>query len=78
MHHQQNQGSSLAVSNVGRTNGTAQLRGLAYNGESPPPDYNIVVHDTRHGFLLFFYFSIDYIFERIIFLLRGHRLIHLT
>lgn len=50
LHHQQNQGSSLAVSNVGR-NGTAQLRGLAYNGESPPPDYNIVVHETRHGFL---------------------------
>ncbi|XP_037036928.1 protein tweety-2 isoform X1 [Bradysia coprophila] len=46
LHHQQNQGSSLAVSNVGR-NGTAQIRGLAYNGESPPPDYNIVVHDTR-------------------------------
>lgn len=60
LHHQQNQGSSLAVSNVGR-NGTTQLRGLAYNGESPPPDYNIVVHDTRHGFFIFI-FSFLYFF----------------
>lgn len=60
LHHQQNQGSSSAVSNVGR-NGTAQIRGLAYNGESPPPDYNIVVHDTRHGFLfiIFLIFSLQ-------------------
>lgn len=32
-------------------NGTSQKRGLAYSGDSPPPDYNqIVVHDnSRHG-----------------------------
>lgn len=34
--------------NNGTLNG---IRGSAYSGESPPPDYNIVVHDSRHGFL---------------------------
>lgn len=58
LHHQQNQGSSSSVA-VGARNGTtATLRGLAYSGESPPPDYNIVVHDSRHGFFHFFLFFI--------------------
>lgn len=40
------------------TNGTLSgIRGSAYSGESPPPDYNIVVHDSRHGFLSFPYVS---------------------
>lgn len=38
-------------------NGTSNKRGLAYSGDSPPPDYNIVVHDTsRHGFFIFICF----------------------
>lgn len=34
-------------------NGLSAIRGLAYTGDSPPPDYNIVVHDNRHDFLVF-------------------------
>lgn len=34
-------------------NGLLAIRGLAYSGESPPPDYNIVVHE-RHGLFSFF------------------------
>lgn len=56
LHHQQqsqfgSNGNGLSTGTIGR-NGSAAMRGLAYNGESPPPEYNVVVHDTskRHGF----------------------------
>lgn len=53
LHHQQqsqfgSNGNGLSTGTIGR-NGAA-MRGLAYNGESPPPEYNVVVHDKRHGF----------------------------
>lgn len=44
------------IPSSGRNGTTHGLRGLAssYSGdESPPPDYNVVVHDNRHGFLYF-------------------------
>lgn len=54
LHHQQNHGINGVPTTVrnGATSGT--LRGLAIstNNDSPPPDYNIVVHDIeRHGFI---------------------------
>lgn len=54
LHHQQHG----TLNGVATRNATA-LRGLAYKGgDSPPPDYNIVVHDTiRHEFL-FLYFDL--------------------
>lgn len=61
-HQQQNQfgsnGNVLATGTIGR-NGTA-LRGLAYNGDSPPPEYNVVVHDKRHGFYPFITTSVHH------------------
>lgn len=53
-------------------NGTSNKRGLAYSGDSPPPDYNIVVHDnSRHGFFIFRFISI-LIFIIFLFLLNLH------
>lgn len=55
LHHQQNQGGHF-INNLTRNGSTGVVRGLAYNNnnDSPPPDYNIVVHDTiRHDFFLF-------------------------
>lgn len=47
---------SAASAGPGRhNNGLSAIRGSAYSGDSPPPDYNIVVHDSRHGFISFSY-----------------------
>lgn len=56
LHHQQNHAINGVPTTArnGATSGT--LRGLAIstNNDSPPPDYNIVVHDIeRHGFFYF-------------------------
>lgn len=55
LHHHQQHGTLNGVA----TRNASALRGLAYKGgDSPPPDYNIVVHDTiRHDFSFFFYFA---------------------
>lgn len=44
------------IPSSGRNGTTHGLRGLAsYSGdESPPPDYNVVVHDNRHGFFILY------------------------
>lgn len=56
LHNQQNHGGNgLGTSTKKATAGT--LRGLAItndNNESPPPDYKIVVHDTRRHDLFFY------------------------
>lgn len=48
-------GGGGLIASSGRNGTTHGLRGLAsYSGdESPPPDYNVVVHDNRHGFFFF-------------------------
>ncbi|XP_055708757.1 protein tweety-2 [Phlebotomus papatasi] len=47
-HQQQNQLSGInSASGTMSRNGTAGLRGLEYSGDSPPPDYNVVVHGNR-------------------------------
>lgn len=56
LHHQQHNqfgsnGNGLTTGTIGRNGST--MRGLAYSGDSPPPEYNVVVHDTRHGFFHF-------------------------
>ena len=52
-------GTGTLIPTSGRNGTTHGMRGFAsYSGdESPPPDYNVVVHDNnRHGlFFLFFY-----------------------
>lgn len=54
LHHHQGQGMNGVP--VARNGTTGTLRGLAIStnsSDSPPPDYNIVVHDDgRHGFIL--------------------------
>lgn len=57
LHHQQNHGLNgvAATATTARNGTTGTLRGLAISSssDSPPPDYNIVVHDTdRHGFFI--------------------------
>lgn len=49
-------GGGGLIASSGRNGTTHGLRGLAsYSGdESPPPDYNVVVHDNRHGFFFLF------------------------
>jgi hypothetical protein len=62
--NQQNGGSS-STAGLSVRNGGAGMRGLEKIGESPPPEYNVVVlhENIRHGFffiislfdLIFFY-----------------------
>lgn len=63
LHHQQVHGTN-GVNTTARKSTTAAMRGLAisYNNEPPPPDYNIVVHDTRRHDLLLLYFLFNFIF----------------
>lgn len=70
LHHQQTHGvNGVAAGRNGAATGT--LRGLAISSnssDSPPPDYNIVVHDNsdRHG-LLYFFFSFSFVLFPLVF-----------
>ena len=61
LHSQQQFGPSAGSSHISTRNGgnTAGLRGLALSipGDSPPPEYNVVVHENRHGFFLLLFFT---------------------
>lgn len=58
LHHQQHG----TLNGVATRNGTT-LRGLAYKGgDSPPPDYNIVVHDNSRHDLILSFLSFYYVF----------------
>ncbi|GAB0094936.1 Protein tweety homolog [Sergentomyia squamirostris] len=52
-HQQQNQLGAINSTTTGTLtmsrNGTAGLRGLEYSGDSPPPEYNVVVHGNRNS-----------------------------
>lgn len=65
LHHQQPEGrvniptpgnhQSATLHGRNGSTGNSGMRGSGYSGDSPPPDYNIVVHGNRHG-LIFYYF----------------------
>lgn len=62
LHHQQNHtapSAPLTSTSSQHKNGSAGYRGLVpmptYDSESPPPEYNDLVHGKRHGFLFSFH-----------------------
>lgn len=66
LHHQQPEGrvsiptpgnhQSATLHGRNGSTGNSGMRGSGYSGDSPPPDYNIVVHGNRHGFFLYYFF----------------------
>lgn len=52
LHHQNLNTSTTSVPTSGRSNGTMRGLEISTNGESPPPDYNFVMHGIRHASFL--------------------------
>lgn len=63
LHHQQNHSvNGVNTSKRKATPGTMRGLAISNNNESPPPDYNVVVHDTRrHDYFILYFHSKDFL-----------------